>query len=115
MELDKVSQTGSILQHHLQSLGMNQIDEVMKDFTEHSILVSPQRSFHGLAEIRAFFEAMIASNPPGLAEAFQVTYQDIQEELAYIIWKAEPFIKAGTDTYIMQGGKIAIETTFMVI
>jgi ketosteroid isomerase-like protein len=103
-----------VLMHHLTSLGAGQMDELMLDYTDDSILMSPDQTFHGTAEIRAFYQAAIAGFPPELMKALMMIRQDIHDEVAYITWKAEPFIKMGTDTFVIRDEKIAVQTFLMV-
>lgn len=114
MEQNVTIKVANVLMHHLTSLGAGQLDELMLDYTDDSILMSPDQTFHGVAEIRAFFQAAIAGFPPELMKAFMMIRQDIQGEVIYITWKAEPFIKMGTDTFVIRDGKIAVQTVLMV-
>jgi hypothetical protein len=106
--------TADVLAHHLTMLAAGQLDEVMLDYSDQSVLMSPDQSFHGLAEIRAFFHAAIVGSPPGMLQAITLVHQDIHDEIAYIVWKAEPFVKSGTDTFVIRAGKILAQTYLMV-
>jgi len=109
------SKTAVTLMHHLGALQTGKLDEVMLDYTEGSVLMGPERSFQGLVEIRAFFEAAVAGFPPEMLAAFALVHQDIHGEVAYIVWKAEGFVKLGTDTFIIRDGKIVAQTFLMTM
>ena len=47
----------------------------------------------GINELRTFFDGFIKNSPPELFEALKFLRQDIEGEAAYIVWKAEPYIK----------------------
>ncbi len=109
MATDKAQQTEATLAHHLQALGQG-IDAILSDYTEDSILFTAHGPVRGLSELRSFFEAFTGNMPPGMMEAFQMVRQDIDGEIAYILWKAEPFAPLGTDTFVVRNGKIMVQT-----
>jgi ketosteroid isomerase-like protein len=90
------------------------IDAVMDDYTEESVLFTQDGPIVGLAGIRTFFERFIGDAPPALIAALAVVRQDIYGEVAYMIWKAEPFVALATDTFVVRGGKIVAQT-FVVL
>ncbi len=108
------SKVSDVVMHHIVALQSRQLEEVLSDYTEHSVVMAPERSFHGLAEIRAYWQAAIAATPPEMLAAIQPVRQDIHEDVAYVVWKAEPFIKMATDTFLVKGGKILAHTYLMV-
>ena len=101
--------TESTLAHHLQALGEG-IDAILSDYTEESVLFTPNGPLHGLAAIRASFESFIKNSPPELVQAIKVLRQDIAGEVAYIVWEAKPFITRATDTFVIRNGKIVTQT-----
>ena len=42
--------------HHLQAFGIGDVDEILKDYTEASVIMTPDGPLHGLDEIRPLFE-----------------------------------------------------------
>jgi hypothetical protein len=36
--------------------------------------------------------------------------QALSESMAYLIWKAEPFVALATDPFVIHGGKIVTQT-----
>lgn len=51
-----------------------------------------------------------ANSPPELIPALTLLRRDIQGEIAYITWKADPFIPLATDTFVIRDGKIQAQT-----
>lgn len=45
-----------VLTHHLIAFGNNDLDEIMKDYAEASVVMTPNGTVKGLAAIRKFFE-----------------------------------------------------------
>ena len=101
--------TESTLSHHLQAIGEG-IDAIMGDYTDSSVLFTPQGPLTGLEPIRAFFDGFLRTSPPELLRAMMVTRQDIRGEIAYILWKADPFIPLATDTFVIRDGKIVVQS-----
>lgn len=85
-------------------------DAIMRDYTNDSVLITPDGVLRGLVEIRPFFERFLADSPPELLAAVTMVRQEYQNEIAYILWKAEPFIPLATDTFLIRDGKIITQT-----
>ena len=103
--------TSLVLTHHLTAFGNNDLDGIMKDYTEESELFTPNGSLKGLAEIRKFFEAFFIAIPTG--STFEMQQLTLSGELAYIVWASESAaakIPLGTDTFLFDGDKIKFHT-----
>ena len=82
----------------------------MQDFTEESVVITPDATFRSLAEIRTFFTAFVAGLPEGIWDAFTMKRQEVTGELAYVLWEAKPWVPLGTDTFVVRNGKIVFQT-----
>ena len=102
--------TATTLTRHLQSILQTDVDAIMRDYTEASVLVTPNGQLAGLTAICDFFTQFIASSPPELLQALTLTHQEITGEIAYIIWKAEPFIPFASDTFLIRDDMIVVQT-----
>jgi hypothetical protein len=51
--------------------------------------------------------------PPGFVQAMKLQRQEIAGDVAFIVWNAEPFLGFATDTFVIRGGKIAVQTFAM--
>lgn len=99
------------LMHHLIAFGDNNLDEILKDYTEESVIISPNGSIKGFTEIREFFKDFFAVIPTG--SSFTMKQKTIVGNLAYIFWSSESSttkILAGTDTFVFDGDKIQYHT-----
>lgn len=99
------------LMHHLIAFGDNNLDEILKDYTEESIIMTPNGSIKGLSEIREFFVAFFAVIPTG--SSFTMKQKTIVGKVAYILWASESSstkISMGTDTFVFDGNKIQYHT-----
>jgi ketosteroid isomerase-like protein len=110
MTKETTKQTEATLAHHMQSLGGGLLEAVLSDYTEDSVIFTASGMVNGLAKIRAFFDSSIKNTPPAVWAAFTMIRQDIEGEVAYILWKAEPFIALATDTFVVRNGKIQAQT-----
>ena len=105
------AQTEATLLHHLTAFGGGDVDEILADYTEESVVITHDGALRGLADIRPFFENFVKILPPG--SDFQMIKQVTEGELAYIFWKAESdhvSIPLGTDTFIIRDSKIVLQT-----
>ena len=107
--MSNATATRATLEHHIQSFGEG-IDAILQDFTEDSVVITPDNTYRGLAEVRAFFTAAAEGVPAGIWDAFTVKRKEVTGELAYILWEAKPWIPLGTDTFVVRDGKIVFQT-----
>jgi hypothetical protein len=104
--------TERVLNHHLQSFGAGDIEAVMMDYTEESVIILPNGVLRGKEQIAGLFQALFAEfGKPGMT--FELTNTKMHDHLAYITWKAETqdnVYNFATDTYLIFGGKITHQT-----
>ena len=104
--------TQDVLNHHLQSFGGGDLNEILADYTDESVIITADGALRGLAPIRPFFEAMFAEfAKPGASFAMGATVVD--GDTAFITWSAETadnVYELGTDTFVVRDGKIATQT-----
>jgi len=104
--------TKKVLDHHLQTFQRNDLDGVMADYTEESVLITPDRAYKGLAEIRENFVQAYKALPAN-GTTMTVTKSVVSRDVAYIVWKAvTPTLdfKYATDTFVIVDGKIVTQT-----
>jgi ketosteroid isomerase-like protein len=103
--------TNDILTHHLTAFGCNDLDEIMLDYIEQSIILSDKGAIKGLDKIRQFFETMFGLIPTG--SHFEMKQLTVSENAAHIIWaskSATADLPFGTDTFIVEKEKIMVHT-----
>ena len=104
--------TKSVLDHHLRAVGDNDLEAIVSDYTEESIIMTPDSVYKGLDQIKAFFEALLP-NFPAEGTSLEMKRMSIENDLAYITWRTTtPTLKVpfGTDTFIIKNGKIKQQT-----
>ena len=89
------------------------MDEILKDYTDDSVLLTADGAIRGRDELRAaftgFFSGLFA---PGSYE-FTMDAVHVEGDVAYVVWHAacEPGdIAQGTDTFLIRDGTIAVQT-----
>ena len=104
--------TQDVLTHHLNCFGDGDIVGTMDDYTAESRFFTPDGLLHGPEAIRRFFVRLFEEfAKPGMS--FEMLRQDVDGDTAYIVWKAETAdnrFELGTDTFIVQNGKIVTQT-----
>lgn len=101
--------TEAVLRNHFQAASRG-VDAVMEDFTGASVLITHDRTYRGLTEIRRFFETLLDGAPEGFVDALTVERQEIEGEVAYIVWHAKPWLECATDTFVVRDGRIRVQT-----
>ena len=101
--------TQTTLDHHIQAFSEG-VDSIMGDYTDSSVLFTPDGPLVGLDQLRAFFHGFLTTSPPELLRAMTLVRTDVHGDVAYILWKAEPFIPLATDTFVIRDGKIVSQT-----
>lgn len=104
--------TRKVLDHHIETFKANDLEGVMSDYTEESILITPDRTYKGLAEIRENFVAAFTVLPTS-GTTMTLTKTEVVKDIGYMVWKATtPTLefKYATDTYVVVNGKILSQT-----
>lgn len=100
-----------VLNHHLIAFGNNDLEEILKDYTEVSEILTPEGPLKGLTAIRKFFKEYFITIPTG--SAFEMKQLTVTGNSAYIVWTSESQVASipmGTDTFFLQDGKIRLHT-----
>lgn len=104
--------TQAVLTHHLEAFGAGDLDAILSDYTDSSILIVPGAQFTGPEEIKAVFVGLFAEfAKPGAT--FDMKHMVVEGDIAYIVWVAETadnVYELGTDTFVIEDGKIAVQT-----
>jgi SnoaL-like domain len=106
------SETKKVLDHHWEAFKANDLEETMKDYTEESVLITPNATYTGLEEIRTNFVNAFKGFPKDSA-TFNLEKSVVANDVGYILWnsKTPAFnLTYGTDTFIIRDGKIVRQT-----
>jgi ketosteroid isomerase-like protein len=114
MSSDATEQTAATLTHHLTAIAQGDLEAIVSDYTDDSVLFLPDSTLHGVAPVRNFFSHLLATLPPDWMAQFKMFRQDVQGEVAYIFWQAPPVFPLATDTFVVCDGKILVQTFAML-
>jgi len=110
MSKSGTKETNAVLDNHLAAGLRGDLEGVLSDFSEESILFLPQGPVRGIAGLREFYKTLLTKPPSGFPKAFELLRRDVDGEVAYIVWKAEPGVLLATDTFLVRDGKIMVQT-----
>jgi limonene-1,2-epoxide hydrolase len=105
------------VEHHLEAFRNNDIDEIMKDFTEQSEVWTPEGAIVGLEAISAFFSYAFTLFPKD-STRLDIKQMIVKGNKVYIVWNAESAIinvPIGTDSFEIKDGKILWQSTAIQI
>ena len=108
--MTSTQETQATLTHHLESFGAKDVDAIVSDFGENSVIYTPDGLVKGLSEIREFFTNLMGIVTPEFLSSMKMLRQDIDGEIAYLLWSAGDIVPLGTDTFIVRDGKIVVQT-----
>jgi hypothetical protein len=106
------AETKQVLDHHWEAFKANDLEETMKDYTEESVLITPNATYQGLDEIRNNFVSAFKAFPKD-SSTFVLDKSVVVKDVGYIIWnsKTPAFnLTYGTDTFVIHEGKIVKQT-----
>ncbi|MGE5107551.1 MAG: nuclear transport factor 2 family protein [Sphingobacteriales bacterium] len=102
----------NIIMHHLSSFQESDLDALMSDYTNESVLITPDATYTGPLEIKPFFVS-IMKHFPKQKSSFQLDKVEANDRLVYIVWHAKTpslDVPLATDTFIIKDGKIYQQT-----
>ena len=104
--------TSKVLDHHWEAFKANDLEETMADYTEESVLITPDKTYKGLQEIRENFIGAFKAFPKD-SSTLKLNKSVAHKDVGYIIWEASAptfNLSFGTDTFIIQNNKIIRQT-----
>jgi ketosteroid isomerase-like protein len=102
--------TRTVLGRHLQATLTGQIDEILDNYAEDVVLFVAQGPVRGLDELRHYYKTLLESRPAGFAKAIEFIRQEVEDEVAFVVWRCGIELVFATDTYIIRDGKIRVQT-----
>jgi ketosteroid isomerase-like protein len=102
----------NIIMHHLGSFQDNDLEAVISDYTNESVLITQDATYKAPEEIKDFFAALMIHFPKQKS-SFELDKVVVNNELVYIVWHANTpslDVSLGTDTFIIRDGKIYQQT-----
>ena len=104
--------TRKIVDHHLGAFFKRDLDGILSDYAPDAVLFTANGPLRGVGQIRPLFEALVAEfEKPGAT--FHLQTRSYDGDCAFIVWTAETadnVYELGTDTFLVRGGKIAVQS-----
>jgi hypothetical protein len=99
-----------IFQHHGGALIAGDLDEIMADYDDGSVYITPRGLHRGIDEIRQAYVAFLAELPDAKLDVPRLIFEG---DVLYVEWTAEaPTVRVtdGTDTLVFSDDGIRVHT-----
>jgi ketosteroid isomerase-like protein len=99
-----------IFQHHAEALGAGDLEEIVADYADDAVFITPAGVLTGKDGIRAAFIQLLADVPNA---AWQLKTQIYEGDVLFLEWAAEAEktrVDDGIDTFIFRGDFIRLQT-----
>ena len=108
------SVTETVVRNHLQAfLEQKGITAILNDYDEGARFFSEAKVYQGKQEIHSFFMDFIGSLPAGAYDNFSLRSLRVEGNIVYITWTIGSDVPLGTDTFVVDNGKIVSQTFAM--
>ena len=99
-----------VFQHHAEALGAGDLDEIVADYADDAVFISPAGTLRGKDGIREAFTRLLADVPNA---AWALPTQIYEGDVLFLEWAAESSarrIDDGIDTFVFRDGSIRVQT-----
>ena len=99
-----------VFQHHAEALGAGDLDQIVADYADDAVLITPAGVQRGKDGIRAAFTQLLADVPDA---AWDLKTQIYEGDVLFLEWAAHAaaaFIEDGIDTVVFRDGLIRVQT-----
>ena len=99
-----------VFQHHAQALGAGDLDEIVADYSDDAVFITPAGVRHGKDGVRAGFTQLLADVPDA---DWALPTQIYQDDLLFLEWTADSAkarVDDGIDTFVFRDGLIRAQT-----
>jgi ketosteroid isomerase-like protein len=103
-----------VFAHHGQSLGAEDLEEIIADYADDAILVVQRKVYRGKDGAREVFTQLLSDVPQAQWELDQTFADDV----LYLEWKATGGgrkVDNGIDTFIFEDGMIRVQTVVYTV
>jgi ketosteroid isomerase-like protein len=96
--------------HHAQALGAGDLDEIVADYSDDAVFITPSGVKRGKDGIRAAFAALLADVPDA---NWSLKTQIYEGDVLFLEWAADAAktrVEDGIDTFVFRDGLIRAQT-----
>jgi hypothetical protein len=99
-----------VFQHHVEALGAGDLDEIVADYGDDAVFITPAGIRRGKDGVREGFTQLLADVPDAAWELKTVIYHDDVLFLEWTATSAATKVEDGIDTFIFSNGLIRVQT-----
>ncbi|SPM39790.1 Ketosteroid isomerase-related protein [Mycobacterium numidiamassiliense] len=99
-----------VFAHHGKALAAGDLDEIVADYTEDSVVITATGAAHGKDGVRAVFTALLGDLPDA---AWDLKTQIFGGDILFLEWAADSHLNRvddGVDTFVFRDGMILAQT-----
>ena len=99
-----------VFAHHAQALGAGDLDEIVADYADDAVFISPAGVKRGKDGIREAFTQLLADVPDA---AWSLKTQIYEDDVLFLEWAADAGatkVDDGIDTFVFRDGTIRLQT-----
>ena len=99
-----------VFAHHAQALGAENVEEIVADYSDDAIFITPAGVLRGKDGIRQAFTKLLGEVPQATWDLKTTIYED---DILFLEWGAEGGgnrIQDGIDTFVFRDGLIRVQT-----
>ena len=99
-----------VFNHHAQALGAEDLEEIVADYSDDAIFITPAGVLRGKAGIRQAFTKLLGEIPQATWNLKTTIYQD---DILFLEWDAQGGgnrIQDAVDTFVFRDGLIRVQT-----
>jgi ketosteroid isomerase-like protein len=99
-----------IFQHHAQALGAGDLDEIVADYADDAVFITPAGVKRGIDGVREGFTQLLADVPDA---AWDLKTLIFENDVLFLEWAADAGatrVDDGIDTFVFRDGLIRVQT-----
>jgi len=99
-----------VLSHHAQALGAGDLDEIVADYTDDAVFITPAGAKRGKDGVREGFTQLLADVPNADWDLKTLIFAD---DILFLEWAADAArtrVEDGIDTFVFRDGLIRVQT-----
>ena len=99
-----------VFSHHAQALGAGDLDEIVADYADDAVFITPAGVKRGKDGVRAGFTQLLADVPDAKWELKTEIYEG---DVLFLEWAADAAttrVEDGIDTFVFRDGLIQVQT-----
>lgn len=99
-----------VFAHHAEALGAGDLDEIVADYADDAVVISPSGVLRGTAGVRTAFTQLLADVPNA---TWDLPTQIYEGDVLFLEWTADAGatrVDDGIDTFVFRDGMIRVQT-----